>query len=87
MRDTSPLDQFIAQPLAHGRYHRQSTLTPHFAESDPTLPAPSHCKKGREKSGRKSEAGTGEGNDAFYMPLNFRSPYIVALTCGKSAIR
>jgi hypothetical protein len=37
MRETSPLDQFIVQQLASGRYHRQDTLPLYFAESDPTL--------------------------------------------------
>jgi hypothetical protein len=38
MRETSPLDQFIVQQLANGRYHRQDTLPLYFAESDPTHP-------------------------------------------------
>jgi len=28
MRETSPLDPFLAQQLAHGRYPIQGTLTP-----------------------------------------------------------
>ena len=53
----------------------------------PDSPRPFPLQKRNRKSGWKSEAGTGEENDEFYMPLNFRSPYIVALTGGKSAIR
>ena len=38
MRETSPLDQFMVQQLANGRYHRQETRPLYFAEADPTHP-------------------------------------------------
>jgi hypothetical protein len=38
----------------------------------PDSPRPFPLKKRNRKSGWKSEAGTGEGNDEFYMPLDFR---------------
>ena len=50
MRDTSPLDQFIAQQLAHGSYHSQG-MPAHTSQSQPRLSPPlPTAKKGIEKN-------------------------------------
>src|SRR5688572_24232983 len=56
--------------------HCQGTLTRVLRRVSLDSPRPFPLQKRNRKSAWKSEAGTGEGNDEFYMPLNFRSPYI-----------
>ena len=54
MRETSPLDQFIAQQLAHGRYHSQGMLA-HTSQSQTRLsPHPSHIKLNNNFSALKT---------------------------------
>lgn len=49
MRETSPLDQFISQQLAHGRYHSQGMLA-HTSQSQTRLSPPLPTEKRNRKT-------------------------------------